>query len=330
MKKLTLSLFVISWALFSSAQCWTFSIGQSVVLDEPGGATASLDGDLNVGSCFNSSVGLTAVKTGSLPDANIQLVYNGNAFNFVGGEAVFVGSDLQTDIDFIVNLPSTATCTNVFNVNIEIKAYNTPTDPGNPDVSFTVRRPKANLSGPATLCNNSNGTYSVSTDIAVTGAFTYSIISSGSGWKINGAAASAISTTATSIVVTAPPTFNGSATITVSNPNINCSGSIVVWIGAPPAPGVMNWGAWVGHNCYSWAEWTPIPNATNYSYQYGLGTGTSYGTVTTFAQPHTVTGWAPGTTLHVRVKSNNTCGSSAWQVLQSTTPTSPNYPNCNQ
>ncbi len=36
-----------------------------------------------------------------------------------------------------------------------------------------------------------------------------------------------------------------------------------------------------------------------------------------------------GTTLHIRVNATNSCGTSAWQVKQGTTPLTPIYPGCN-
>ncbi len=160
------------------------------------------------------------------------------------------------------------------------------------------------------------------------GAFSV-VISGGTGWKINGVTTNNATTTALTFTITTPATYNNSATITVTHPDLACSGTVTLWVGKPAAPGSIAYGQWIGHNCYSWGEWQPVPGALSYTSQFGLGTGTTYGPADTGTNTHTTIGWAPGTTLHIRVNATNSCGTSAWQVKQGTTPLTPIYPGCN-
>lgn len=225
------------------------------------------------------------------------------------------------NFDLKVHMPASATCGSNFNFSINVNAApvgGNETD--NVSLNLFVATPVITV--PANVCvslANCNVSFDASYSI-----IQYSI--SPNSWTINGNP-SPYSTSLSNITLSGPAGYTGNVTLIVT---INgCSKTKNFWVGSPPAPASINWDQWIGHNCYSWAEWNAVPGVVNYSYQWGPGTGTNYGPLDTTTNLNTYTGWAPSTTLHVRVKANNVCGSSAWQVKQGTTPPTPNYPNCN-
>ncbi len=227
------------------------------------------------------------------------------------------------NFDILVQMPSTTSCGTIFTCNV--KATNATSNGTETDIfTFTVLRAMPIIQLGLPFCANS-----ASCTILFGATFSniqYSM--SATGWTINGNTLPWTTTSSnTSVTLTKPNGFSGSATLTVT---INgCSTSQTFWVGTVAAPSSLVYDQWIGHNCYSWVDWANVPGAINYQYQIGAGTGTTYGSIITTTNSNTDTGWAPGFTFHIRVRSVNNCGTSAWKVLQGTTPTNPTYPNCN-
>jgi hypothetical protein len=293
------------------AQCITLTSPGNTMYCFPPSFSNSVTGTLS--GLAGGNYYYTITRSGDFTTTNLQFSLNGLGWTASTLSTVFSGAN-----SFAISgyLPGTALCGQ--HETIEMKIFNAI---GSQvcTTTFTVVKTAQSISGSASLCPSTSGTYSVSSPAFVTPAGNYTWTTSTAGWLINGLP-SPVTTTSSSVTITAPAT-TGTTSLCVNNAYM-CQPVCLTLSNAIPAMPTYSSSNKASDCIGVEVNWTiaPVPFATSYTWST-----TSTGVIISpSGLSCTIMGATAGGKI-IKVKANNGCGSSA---LRSSTFTVSNTGPC--